>query len=54
MVGYIFMVFEIIFTIIGLLLVGDGSNKVKVPKLHGSELIEAFSFPIHGDVETFT
>lgn len=51
---YIFMVFEIIFTIIGLLLVGDGSNKgERVPKLHGSELVEAFSFPIHGDVRDF-
>lgn len=51
---YIFMVFEVIFTITGLLLVGDGNNKgEKVKKLHGSELIEAFSFPIHGDVRDF-
>ncbi|EHO52469.1 MFS transporter [Lentilactobacillus kisonensis] len=51
---YIFMVFEVIFTITGLLLVGDGNNKgEKVKKLHGSELIEAFSFPIHGDIKDF-
>lgn len=51
---YIFMVFEVVFTITGLLLVGDGNNKgEKVKKLHGSELIEAFSFPIHGDVRDF-
>lgn len=51
---YIFMVFEVIFTLIGLFMVGDGSNKgEKVPKLHGSELVEAFSFPIHGDVRDF-
>ncbi|WP_010623143.1 MFS transporter [Paucilactobacillus suebicus] len=51
---YVFMVFEVIFTVIGLLLVGDGSNKgEKVKKLKGSELLEAFIFPIHGDVRDF-
>lgn len=51
---YVFVVFEVIFTVIGLLLVGDGSNKgEKVKKLHGSELLEAFIFPIHGDVKDF-
>lgn len=51
---YLFMVFEIIFTLIGLALVGDGSNRgEKVEKLHGSELFEAFSFPIHGDIRDF-
>ncbi len=46
---YIFMIFEVIFTLAGLFLVGDGSNKgEKVKKLHGSELLEAFFFPIHG------
>ncbi|GHP13904.1 MFS transporter [Lentilactobacillus fungorum] len=51
---YIFMVFEIVFTLVGLFLVGNGSNKGEtVTKLHGSELIEAFSFPIHGDIRDF-
>lgn len=51
---YIFMIFEVIFTLAGLFLVGDGSNKgEKVKKLHGSELLEAFFFPIHGDVRDF-
>lgn len=51
---YAFMIFEVIFTIIGLLLVGDGSNKgEKVRELHGSELLEVFIFPIHGDVRDF-
>ncbi|CUS25555.1 major facilitator superfamily protein [Paucilactobacillus oligofermentans DSM 15707 = LMG 22743] len=51
---YIFMGLEVIFTITGLLLIGDGSNKgEKVKKLSGSELLEAFIFPIHGDVRDF-
>lgn len=51
---YLFMLLEIVLTITGLLLVGDGSNKGEtVKKLHGSELIEAFSFPIHGDIRDF-
>lgn len=51
---YAFMIFEVIFTIIGLALVGDGSNKgEKVKELHGTELLEAFIFPIHGDVRDF-
>ncbi|AXX65020.1 MFS transporter [Bombilactobacillus bombi] len=51
---YVFMILEVIFTILGLILVGDGSNKGdKVKKLKGSELLEAFIFPIHGDVRDF-
>lgn len=51
---YVFMIFEIVFTVIGLLLVGDGSNKgAQVKKLHGSELLEAFIPPIHGDIRDF-
>lgn len=51
---YIFMVFEVIFTMMGLLLIGDSSNKgEKVEKLHGAELLEAFIFPIRGDIKDF-
>lgn len=51
---YIFMVFEVIFTMIGLLLIGDSNNKgEKVEKLHGAELLEAFIFPIRGDIKDF-
>lgn len=51
---YIFMVFEVIFTMFGLLLIGDSSNKgEKVEKLHGAELLEAFIFPIRGDIKDF-
>lgn len=51
---YFFMVFEVIFTLIGIFLVGDGSNKGEsVKKLHGAELLEAFIFPIHGDIRDF-
>lgn len=51
---YLFMVFQTVFMIIGLVLIGDGSNKDEVPtKLNGRQLLEAFTFPIHGDVRDF-
>ncbi|QPI46325.1 MFS transporter [Weissella paramesenteroides] len=51
---YIFIVFEVVFTLLSLFLIGDGSNVgEKSKKLHGAELFEAFSFPIHGDVRDF-
>lgn len=51
---YVFMILEVICTLLGLFLVGDGSNRgEKVKKLKGSELLEAFIFPIHGDVKDF-
>lgn len=51
---YVFIVLEVVCTLLGLFLVGDGSNKgEKTEKLRGSELLEAFIFPIHGDIKDF-
>lgn len=51
---YVFIILEIVCTLLGLFLVGDGSNKgEKTEKLRGSELLEAFIFPIHGDIKDF-
>lgn len=51
---YMFMIFEVIFTFIGLFLVGDKSNVgTKTKKMSGRELLEAFSFPTQGDVRDF-
>lgn len=51
---YIFMIFEVIFTISGLLLIGEKSNQNShTKKLSGKELIESFIFPIHGEIRDF-
>jgi MFS family permease len=51
---YLLMVFQIIFVLVGLLLIGDGSNKGdKRDKLNAKQLAEAFMFPIHGEIRDF-
>lgn len=47
---YIFMIFEVIFTLAGLFLVGDGSNKGEKVKKNYMVLncLKPFSFPFMG------